>query len=160
MSLLQAGSREVRYWGCSDQVSEESSAETDPLQDSLEENTVAAREVSADSKQVEEDSSDIMTHSVSEEIKRFQGEINKVAVENVKYPTWKQQITGAKQTKESQGNVKETKKDIDKYQHHQLPPQGKFDLQKCIVAQELPAKRKNNKKNDLCRKGSDSLHLY
>ena len=145
MSLLQAGPREVRYWGSTDQLSEESSAETDQRQDSLEENTVATRKVSADSKQVKEDSPEIMTHSVSEEIKRIQGEINKVAVENVKYPTWKQHRTGAKQTRDSQGFVKETKKDLDRFQPHQLPPQGKFVLQECIVAQELPAKRKNNK---------------
>ena len=35
MSLLQAGPREVHYWGSIDQLSEESSAETDQLQDSL-----------------------------------------------------------------------------------------------------------------------------
>jgi hypothetical protein len=145
MSLLQAGSREVRYWGSTD-PSEESSAETDQLQDSLEEKTLATRELSDVSKQVEEDSPEIMTHSVSEEIKRFQGEINKVAVENVKYLTWKQQRTGAKQTREIQGNVKYTEKDLDKFQPLQLPPQGKCVLQESIIAPELPPKRKNNKK--------------
>ena len=82
---------------------------------------------------------------MSEEIKRFEGEINKVAVENVKYPTWKQQRKGAKQTGESQGNVKDITKKIDKYQPHQLPPQEKFVLQEHIVASELSPKRENNK---------------
>ena len=146
MSLLQAGSREVRYWGSTDQLSEESSTETDQLQDSLEEDTEATREVSDDRKHVQADSPEIMTHSVSEEIKRLQQEINKVAVENVKFPTWKQQRTGAKQTGESQGNMKDTKKDLDKYYPHQLPPVGKFVLQEPITAPELPEKRRNNKR--------------
>ena len=43
LSLLQARSRKVCYWGSTDQLSEESSTETDKLQDSLEEKTVDAR---------------------------------------------------------------------------------------------------------------------
>ena len=127
MSLLQAEQREVCYWRSTDQLSQETSDETNQLQDSLEENTVA--DMSGDQKQVEEDLPEIITHSVSEEIKRFQEEINKVAKENVKYPTWKQQRRGAKQTGESQGNVKETEKGLDKFE----PP-------------EQPKKRKDNKK--------------
>ena len=59
VSLLQARPQEVRYWGSTDQLSEESSAETDQLHDHLEEKTVAAREVSEDSKQVQEDNPEI-----------------------------------------------------------------------------------------------------
>ena len=136
------------YWRSTDQLSEESSDETDQLQYSLEEKTVAVRGVSEENKLVQEDNPEMMTHSVSEEIKRFEKEINKVAEDNVKYPTWKQKKTGLKQIRESQENVKDSKKDIEKYKAEQLPPKRK--IVRHTSAPELPPKRKNNKKSVLC----------
>ena len=63
--------------------------------DSLDEDgPVADSGVSEAGSQVSEEPSEVSTISVSEEIKKFQRDINTVATENTKFFTWKQQRVG------------------------------------------------------------------
>jgi len=131
------GSREVHYWGASaGQMSEESSVETDQLQDSLEESKVTEKEKVDVSVTVEDDHSEVPALSVSEEIKKLQQEIAKVTVENVKYPSWKRQRIEAWQARNCKESEKDTKRDNGKPHLQKIAPQEEM-----CVAQELPPKK-------------------
>ena len=67
------------------------STHADHEQDSLEEVTVAKKEMINHQEELQ------ATLSVAEEIRKLQQEINKVAVENVKFPTWKKNRSVARQ---------------------------------------------------------------
>ena len=113
------------------QLSGESSSE-EQLEDSLDEIAMMDSGIS-------EVSSEVSTVSVSEEIKRFQQEINAVAVENVKYPSWKQQRLGEK-TRSASSGESFIDSDLDSEQQRtvDLPPRGGSIL----LDTKLPPKRK------------------
>merc|ERR1711892_207509 len=126
----EAGWKETDYHSSDQFLSEESSTE-EQLLDSLEEFTMLDSGIS-------EVSSEVSAVSVSEEIKRFQQEINKVVVENVKYPTWKQQKVGVKTKNASAENFLNS--DLESMPPD-LPPRGVG-----ILAPQLPKNRKNIQK--------------
>ena len=80
------------------QLAGESSTDTDIIEDSLEEEEVVKKEVINNKEEI---CDEMTTLSVAEEIKKLQKEINKVAVQNVQFPAWKQQRSVAKQNKEN-----------------------------------------------------------
>jgi hypothetical protein len=117
------------------QHTEESSSE-DQLEDSLDEIAMMDSGIS-------EVSSEVSTVSVSEEIRRFQQEINAVAVENVKYPSWKQQRLGEKTRSARRENLLDSDLDSEQQRTADLPPRGGSIL----LDTKLPTKRKNATKN-------------
>ena len=88
------------------------------LDDSLDDDeggTVPDSGVSEAGSQLSEDcvSSEVSTVSVTEEIRRFQKEINSVAVENSKFFKWKQERTPSKLRLSSEDISKEGKSKVD-----------------------------------------------
>ena len=93
---------------------------------------------------ISEVSSEVSTVSVSEEIRRFQQEINAVAVENVKYPSWKHQRLGEKTRSASSGeNLLDSDLDSEQQRTGDLPPRGGSIL----LPPKLPPKKKNATKS-------------
>ena len=82
---------------------------------------------------------DEFTISVSEEIKRFQQEINKVSDENVNFPSWKKERLGLNVKSESVNCLKNSRIDSPP----DLPPKKTSGSQESIKAPQLP--RKSNK---------------
>ena len=88
---------------------------------------------------ISEVSSEVSTVSVSEEIRRFQQEINAVAVENVKYPSWKQQRLGEKTRSPSGENLIDSDLNSEQQRPVDLPQRGGSIL----MDTKLPPKKKN-----------------
>ena len=76
------------------------------------------------------------TISVSEEIKRFQQEINKVSDENVNFPTWKKERLGLNLKSESVNCWKDSRRDRPPDLPHRIKP----GPQESIKAPQLPPK--------------------
>ena len=130
--MLQAGSKKGSYESSSSGQLFEGSSSEEHLQDSLEEIAMMDSGIS-------EVSSDVSTVSVSEEIRRCQQEINAVAVENVKYPSWKQQRLGEK-TRSARGeNLIDSDLGSEQQRPGDLPSRGGSIL----LDTKLPPKRKN-----------------
>jgi hypothetical protein len=83
------------------------------------------------------------TISVSEEIKRFQQEINKVTDENVNFPSWKKERIDLNVKSESVNCCKYSSKDSPP----DLPPRRKPGSKESIKAPQLPPKMKKGMEN-------------
>lgn len=92
------------------------------------------RGMSQDSLLVSEDTSEMSTISVSEEIKKFQTEINKASIDNVTFPNWKQKRSVGKRFSTSEESLVKSgcDKDPDK------PTVGHFVLQENTKNKNAP----------------------
>ena len=105
----------------------ESLTEKSVLEDDNKHGSVTVNEIFGDN-----DNAFETTWSVLDEVARFQQEINKVAVDNVKYPSWKQQRAGSRHISPEVEILPKT--DIKKNQDSSSKPEKKSGTKRVTYA--------------------------